>query len=391
MLNYNDLLANPVRDLAPSSIRRFFTIAAENPNVISLSVGEPDQKTPLAAREAAERLLAEGDTKYTSNAGMIELRQEISRYLDDRFDLRYDPEDEIVLTVGGSEAIDIALRSVLNPGDEVIVSEPCFVCYAPLAEICRAKVVHLPVKAENGFALTPEELRGALTDKTKLLILPYPSNPTGAIMTREQLEAIAEVLRGTNVLVLSDEIYAELTYNGLRHVSIASLPGMRERTIVINGFSKMFAMTGWRLGYVAGPAALVGEMFKIHQYGIMSAPTMAQVAALVALRECREDIERMHETYDARRKMLVARLNEIGLETTEPLGAFYCFPSIRSTGMTSEEFCYGLLEEQEVAIIPGTAFGTCGEGFARISYSYSMEHLTIALERIERFMRDHRG
>ncbi len=391
MIDYRDLLADTVKDLEPSTIRSFFTLAAENPNVISLSVGEPDQKTPLAARTAAERLLDEGDTRYTSNAGMVELRQEISSYLSSRFDLHYDPDNEIVLTVGGSEAIDIAMRAVLNPGDEVIVLEPCFVCYAPLAEICHAKVIHLPLKEENGFTLTPEELRAALTEKTKLLILPFPSNPTGAVMTREKLEAIAEVLRGTNVLVLSDEIYAELTYNGLKHTSIASLPGMRERTLVINGFSKMFAMTGWRLGYLCGPEPLVAQMLKLHQYAIMCAPTVSQVAALIALRECREDIERMHELYDARRRMLVRRLNEIGLATTEPQGAFYCFPSLRSTGMTSEEFCVGLLKEQEVAIIPGTAFGRCGEGYARISYSYSMDHLTIALDRMERFMRDHRG
>jgi len=387
MLDYEKLLAKRVREIPPSGIRRFFTLAAEQPDVISLSVGEPDFPTPAAARAAAVDLIENGSTRYTANAGMTELREEVARYLT-RFDLHYDPMTELFLTVGGSEAIDIAMRALIEPDDEVIVVEPCFVCYAPLAEMYHAKVVHLATKAENGFAVTPEELRAVLTEKTKLLVLPFPSNPTGGIMTREQLEAIAEVLRGTNVIVLSDEIYAELTYNGLLHASIAAIEGMRERTLVVSGFSKMFAMTGWRLGYLCGPAPLLSQMLKIHQYAIMCAPTMSQVAALEGLRSCREDIDRMREEYDFRRRMVVGRLNAMGLDTFEPRGAFYCFPCIRSSGMTSEEFCLHLLREKGVAIVPGSAFGESGEGFARIAYSYSREHLETALDRIEAFLRE---
>jgi aminotransferase len=386
-MNYESLLAQRVREMKPSGIRRFFALAEERKNVISLSVGEPDFKTPLAAREAAIEALRAGDTKYTANSGTKELREEIASYLT-RFDLSYSPDNEMLVTVGGSEAIDIAIRAVVEPDDEVIVVEPCFVCYTPMAEICHAKVVHISTKVENGFTLTADELRAALSPKTKLLILAFPSNPTGAIMTREQLEAIAEVLRGTNVLVLSDEIYAELTYNGLRHVSIASLPGMRERTIVVNGFSKAYAMTGWRLGYICGPEPLISAMYKIHQYAIMSAATPSQVAARTALRECEASIGEMRESYDARRRMVVDRLNAMGLETFEPRGAFYVFPSVKSTGLSSEEFCERLLMEKDVAIIPGNAFGEAGEGHARISYSYSVEHLTTALDRMEEFLKE---
>ncbi len=386
-MNYHKILAQPVREMKPSGIRRFFTLAAERKNVISLSVGEPDFATPLAARQAAIRDLEQGNTKYTANAGMKELREEIARYLT-RFDLTYDPEKEMFVTVGGSEAIDLAIRALIEPGDEVIVVEPCFVCYAPMAQVCHAKVVHVSTKPENGFALTPEELRAALTPKTKLLVLPFPSNPTGGIMTRKQLEAIAEVLRGTDVVVLSDEIYAELTYNGLHHVSIASIEGMRERTIVVNGFSKAYAMTGWRLGYACGPEPLISEMLKLHQYAIMCAPTVSQTAAITAMRECEEDIIHMRESYDARRRMVVDRLNAMGLETFEPRGAFYAFPCIRSSGLSSEEFCQRLLEEKDVAIVPGNAFGEAGEGYARISYCYSAEHLTTALDRIEEFLKE---
>lgn len=386
-MNYDKLLAKQAREMKPSGIRRFFTLAAEREHVISLSVGEPDFKTPLAAREAAIEELRAGDTKYTANAGMKELREEISRYLT-RFDLSYDPDKEMFITVGGSEAIDVAIRALVEPGDEVIVVEPCFVCYAPMAELCHAKVVHVSTKMENGFALMPDELRAALSPRTKLLILPFPSNPTGGIMTREQLEAIAEVLRGTDVLVLSDEIYAELTYNGLRHVSIASLEGMRERTLVVNGFSKAYAMTGWRLGYICGPEELISQMLKIHQYAIMCASTISQTAGITAIRDCEADIEAMRKSYDARRRMVVDRLNAMGLETFEPQGAFYVFPSIRSSGLSSEEFCQRLLVEKDVAIIPGNAFGEAGEGHARISYSYSEEHLNIALDRIEEFLKE---
>ena len=386
-MDYTKVLSKTVAGMKPSGIRRFFTLAAEKEHVISLSVGEPDFPTPEPAREAAIELLKAGNTKYTSNAGMVELRRAIAQYLT-RFGLSYDPDKEMFITVGGSEAIDVAMRAVLEPGDEVIVPEPSFVCYAPLAEMCHAKVIHLATKAEDGFAVTPDALRAAITDKTKLLVLPFPSNPTGGIMTSEQLEAIAEVLRGTNVMVLSDEIYAELTYGGKKHVSIASLPGMRERTLVVNGFSKAYAMTGWRLGYLCGPEELIGQMLKIHQYAIMCAPTMSQVAALKAMTTCEDYIEMMRGEYDKRRRMVVDRLNAMGLTTFEPRGAFYVFPCIKSSGLSSEEFCERLLNEKDVAIVPGNAFGECGEGYARISYSYSTEHLTTALDCIEQFLEE---
>lgn len=390
MINYENVLAEKVKEMKPSGIRRFFTLAAEKKDVISLSVGEPDFKTPEAAREAAIKLIAEGNTKYTANSGTKELREAISKYLT-KFDLHYDAEEEMIITVGGSEAIDAAIRSLINPGDEVIVVEPCFVCYAPMVELCHGKAVHLSTKMENGFSLTADELRAAITDKTKLLILPFPSNPTGGIMTREQLEAIAEVLRGTDIMVLSDEIYGELTYGGKQHVSIASIEGMRERTLVVNGFSKAYAMTGWRLGYICGPREILSQLYKIHQYGIMCAPTISQAAALVALEECDDSVVAMREEYDRRRRMVVDRLNAMGLTTFEPEGAFYVFPNITSSGLSSEEFCMQLLEKKSVAIVPGNAFGEAGEGHARISYSYSVEHLNTALDRIEEFLKELRG
>lgn len=389
-MNYENILAEKVKEMKPSGIRRFFTLAAEKKDVISLSVGEPDFKTPEAAREAAIKLIAEGNTKYTANSGTKELREAISKYLT-KFDLHYDAEEEMIITVGGSEAIDAAIRSLVNPGDEVIVVEPCFVCYAPMVELCHGKAVHLSTKMENGFSLTADELRSAITDKTKLLILPFPSNPTGGIMTREQLEAIAEVLRGTDIMVLSDEIYGELTYGGKQHVSIASIEGMRERTLVVNGFSKAYAMTGWRLGYICGPREILSQLYKIHQYGIMCAPTISQAAALVALEECDDSVVAMREEYDRRRRMVVDRLNAMGLTTFEPEGAFYVFPNITASGLSSEEFCMRLLNEKNVAIVPGNAFGEAGEGHARISYSYSVEHLNTALDRIEEFLKELRG
>jgi len=390
MMNYDNVLAQKVKEMKPSGIRRFFTLAAEKKDVISLSVGEPDFKTPEAAREAAIKLITEGNTKYTANSGTRELREAISKYLT-KFDLHYDAEEEMIITVGGSEAIDAAIRSLVNPGDEVIVVEPCFVCYAPMVELCHGKAVHLSTRMENGFALTADELRAAITDKTKLLILPFPSNPTGGIMTREQLEAIAEVLRGTDIMVLSDEIYGELTYGGKKHVSLASIEGMRERTLVVNGFSKAYAMTGWRLGYICGPKEIIGQLYKIHQYGIMCASTISQAAGLVALEECDESVVTMREEYDKRRRMVVDRLNAMGLTTFEPEGAFYVFPNITSSGLSSEEFCMQLLEKKSVAIVPGNAFGEAGEGHARISYSYSVEHLNTALDRIEEFLKELRG
>ena len=356
-------------------------------NVISLGVGEPDFKTPWAVRRAGIHALEEGKTWYTANAGMIQLKEEISKYLGRRFDLHYKP-DELFVTVGGSEAIDMCIRALVEPGDEVMVVEPSFVCYAPIATLSQAKVVPIATKVENNFALTPEELKAAISPKSKLLILPFPSNPTGAIMTREQLEAIAEVLRGTDIMVLSDEIYAELTYGGLKHVSLANIPDMWERTIVVNGFSKAYAMTGWRLGYACGPKPVIEQMLKIHQYAVMCAPTVSQLAAIEAMKSCDGAIADMRDEYDVRRRILVDRLNKMGLTCFEPRGAFYVFPSIKSTGMTSTEFCERLLNTKRVAVIPGDAFGECGEGYLRISYSYSMAHLMTAMDRIEEFLKE---
>lgn len=388
-MDYESLLSSRAKVMRPSGIRKFFDLAADMPECISLGVGEPDFKTPWSVRDAAIRTLQQGRTRYTANAGMKELRDEICKYLDRRFDLHYHPENEILVTVGGSEAIDMAIRALVEPGDEVIIPEPCFVCYEPITELTGGVPVHISTRQEDGFRLKAEQLRAAITPKTKLLILPYPNNPTGGVMERADLEAIAEVLRGTNVLVLSDEIYSELTYGPERHVSIASLPGMREHTIVVNGFSKSYAMTGWRLGYAVGPAPIIKVMTKIHQSCIMSAPTTSQYAAITALRQCDDQIEKMRDEYNRRRRFLVRALNEMGLDCFTPLGAFYVFPSIQVSGLSSAAFCEQLLQEKHVAIIPGDAFGSCGEGYARISYAYSVEYLETAIKRMRAFLKEH--
>ncbi len=388
MFNYESVLSDKVKEMKPSGIRKFFDLAANTEGVISLGVGEPDFQTPWLVRKKALDVLERKRMIYSANQGMAELRQEISNYLDRKYNLKYNPVNEVVVTVGGSEAIDLAIRALVNPGDEVLIVEPCFVCYKPIVELMHGVAVAIPTKQENRFKLTPQELREHITDKTKLLILPYPNNPTGGIMTRENLEAIAEVLRETNILVLSDEIYSELTY-GRKHCSIAEIDGMWERTIYVSGFSKAFAMTGWRLGYLCAPQPLASQMLKIHQYAIMCAPTMSQYAAVVALTECDNEVKKMTEEYNVRRRILVEGFNRIGLTCFEPEGAFYVFPCIKSTGMTSEEFCERLLEEEKVAVVPGNAFGESGEGFVRVSYAYSLKHLMQALECIERFVKRH--
>lgn len=387
MMEYEKLISRAAAEMRPSGIRKFFDIAAEMKDCISLGVGEPDFKTPWAIRQAGIRSLEMGRTWYTSNSGLKELRQEICRYLERRFQLHY-AEDQTLVTVGGSEAIDMCIRAVVEPGDEVIIPEPCFVCYYPITTLTGGVAVPLALKAENGFKLTADELRAAITPKTKLLILPFPCNPTGAVMRKEELEPIAQVLRETNVLVLSDEIYAELTYGDTRHVSIASLPGMAERTILVNGFSKAHAMTGWRLGYACGPKPIIKVMTKIHQSCIMCAPTTSQYAAVTALKSCDADIESMRKEYDLRRRWLVNALNGLGLTCFEPQGAFYVFPSIQKSGLPSEEFCKQLLYSKKVAVVPGPAFGDSGEGFVRISYSYSLDHLKKAVSRMEEFLKE---
>lgn len=387
-MNYEQLLAPAAKEMRPSGIRKFFDLAADMPHCISLGVGEPDFKTPWAIRDAGIRSLEQGRTKYTANAGLKELRAEICRYLGRRMELPYQVEN-ILVTVGGSEAIDLTIRALVQPGDEVIIPEPCFVCYEPITQLTGGVPVHIATRVEDGFRLTAEALRAAITPRTKLLILPYPNNPTGAVMSQQDLEEIADVLRGTDILVLSDEIYAELTYGLDRHISIAALPNMWERTIVVNGFSKAYSMTGWRLGYAAAPAPIIRVMTKIHQSCIMSAPTTSQYAAIVALRGCDDEIEMMRDEYNRRRRYVVKALNEMGLTCFEPRGAFYVFPSIACSGLTSAEFCEMLLKEQEVAIIPGDAFGASGEGYARISYAYSVDHLETAMRRIRRFLTDH--
>ena len=387
-MNYDELLAPAAKAMRPSGIRKFFDLAADMPHCISLGVGEPDFITPWSVRDAGIRSLELGRTKYTANSGLKELRGEICNYLQRRFDLHY-KEENILVTVGGSEAIDLTIRAVVQPGDEVIIPEPCFVCYEPITQLTGGVPVHIATRAEDQFRLTADQLRAAITPRTKLLIFPYPNNPTGAVMSAAEMEEIAAVLRETNVLVLSDEIYSELTYGLDRHVSIASLPGMAERTIVVNGFSKSYAMTGWRLGYAAGPAPLVKVMTKIHQSCIMSAPTTSQYAAITALRQCDDQIEMMRDEYNRRRRYVVKALNEMGLTCFEPRGAFYVFPSIQISGLTSSEFCEQLLREKEVAIIPGSAFGASGEGYARISYAYSVDHLQTAMKRIREFLTEH--
>lgn len=385
-MNYEQLLSRTVSELKPSGIRKFFDLVGEMTDVTALTVGQPDFVTPWHIREAGIESLERGKTYYTSNAGNLSLRTEIGKYLDRRFGLRYNPADEIVVTVGGSEAIDIAIRAIVEPGDEVIIPMPSFVCYEPIVRLSGGTPVIINTTFEDKFKLTAKQLKAAITDKTKLLVLPYPNNPTGAIMDADDLEEIAAVLRDTNIAVLSDEIYAELTF-GKKHVSIATLDGMWERTIIVSGFSKAYAMTGWRLGYLCAPAPLAKQMLKIHQYAIMCAPTTAQFAAEEALRNGDEDIEYMAEEYDRRRRYIYAGLAKLGIECFEPEGAFYIYPYIGKFGLSSEEFCQRLLVEQKCAIVPGTAFGACGEGFARISYAYSVSHITEALEKIEKFIK----
>ena len=385
MIDYTTLIPEHVATLPSSGIRKFFDLLDNMKDVTALTVGQPDFITPWHIREAAIESLERGKTYYTSNAGLIEARREIAAYMTRRFSLDYTPESEIIVTVGGSEAIDIAVRALVTPGDEVIIPEPSFVCYAPIVTLAGGVPVHLPLSADNKFKLTKNELASAITEKTKLVVLPFPNNPTGAIMEKEELEEIASLLRDTNIAVLSDEIYAELTY-GKKHISIASLDGMRERTVVVGGFSKAYAMTGWRLGYTLAPAEITKGMYKIHQYAIMCAPTQSQFAAIEALKNGDSDIEEMKAEYDRRRHYILKGLEEIGLTCFAPEGAFYVFPKIAGFGLSSEEFCEKLLYEHRVAIVPGTAFGECGEGFARISYAYSVPHITKALKGIAAFV-----
>lgn len=384
-MNYEQILSQRIVDIQPSGIRRFFDILEEMKDAISLGIGEPDFVTPWHIRDAGIYSLEKGFTKYTGNAGMAELRREIASYLNRRFNLQYDFASEIIVTVGGSEAIDLALRCMVNPGDEVIVPVPSFVCYGPLASMAGGTPVYVELKAENEFRLTAEQLKAAITPKTKVLVLPFPSNPTGGIMERADLEAIAEVLEGTDIMVISDEIYAELTY-GQHHVSPANLPNMKERTLVVNGFSKSHAMTGWRMGYVCGPKEVIQQMLKLHQFGIMSAPTVSQYAAIEAMRNGDVDIEKMRDEYDGRRRYLVEGLRRIGLPCFEPKGAFYVFPDIRGTGLKSDDFCERFLMEEKVAVIAGSAFGPGGEGFVRCCYATSMKDIAEALTRMDNFL-----
>ena len=388
MIDYELALSGRVKGIAPSGIRKFFDLLEnmDSGDAISLGVGEPDFVTPWHIRDAGVYALEKGFTKYTSNAGLAELRRQIAAYLRRRFALDYDPMKQMVVTVGGSEGIDIAVRAIVNQGDEVIIPVPSFVCYGPIVELVGGVPVYVQTKAEDEFRLTAEALRAAITPRTKLLVLPFPNNPTGAIMEKRDLEAVAEVLRGTNIIVLSDEIYAELTY-GNRHVSIANIPGMYERTLLVNGFSKAYAMTGWRLGYVCGPQPLIKQMLKIHQYAIMCAPTTSQYAAVEAMRDGDGDIEMMRKDYDYRRRFLLDKLRGAGLTCFEPKGAFYMFPCIASTGLTSAEFCERFLLAEHVAVIPGTAFGEGGEGFVRMCYASSLANLSEAMDRMERFLK----
>lgn len=389
MIDYDRVL-NPTvtQKIKPSGIRKFFDIAASMDDVISLGVGEPDFPTPWHIRRAGIKSLENSQTRYTSNSGLLELRREICKYISRRYSVDYDYNTEVLVTVGGSEGIDAAVRALVSPGDEVIIPQPSFVCYEPIVRLMGGVPVIVTLKAENEFRLAAEELLEAITPKTKLLVFPFPCNPTGAIMEREDLEKIAEVLRGTDICVISDEIYSELTYGGKRHVSIASIDGMRERTVLINGFSKSYSMTGWRMGYACAPAPIIKQMTKIHQFAIMSAPTTSQYAAIEALKNGDGDIADMISEYDMRRRLVVNGFNRLGMDCFEPKGAFYCFPSIKKTGMTSEEFCEKLLCSKKVAVVPGSAFGESGEGFVRVSYCYSANHLKEALARIEEFLNE---
>lgn len=388
MIDYSKVLSGVVREMKPSGIRKFFDIANTMEDVISLGVGEPDFRTPWQVRAAGIRSLENGATRYTSNRGLEALRDELSAYIERKYGVKYNPKDEILVTVGGSEAIDGAVRAITEPGDEIIIPQPSYVCYEPIVRLAGGVPVIVNTKAENDFKLTRSELRAAMSERTKAIILPYPCNPTGAIMEYEDILAISEEIKDTNIIVISDEIYAELTYGGKKHVSVPSVPGMKERTILINGFSKAFAMTGWRLGYATGPCEIMNMITKIHQYAIMCAPTTSQYAAVEALRNCDSEVERMLEEYDMRRKIIVSGFNKLGLTCREPKGAFYAFPCIKSTGLSSEEFCERLLASKHVAVVPGTAFGDSGEGFVRTSYCYSTAHIKEALKRIEAFLEE---
>lgn len=386
MINYNNVLNKTITEIKPSGIRKYFDIADSMEGVISLGVGEPDFPTPWEIRKAGILSLESGKTRYTSNRGTEHLRAEICRYMKRKYALEYDHESDVLVTVGGSEAIDACIRAITQAGDEIIIPQPSYVCYEPIVRLAGGTPVIVETRAEYDFKLTPEQLRAAITPRTKALILPYPCNPTGAIMTREDLEAVAAILRDTDILVLSDEIYSELTFGNDAHVSIAAIDGMHERTVVVNGFSKTFSMTGWRLGFACGPSPIMEQILKIHQYAIMCAPTTAQYAAVEALKNGDEAVSTMREEYDMRRRLMVSGFNKLGLTCREPFGAFYAFPCIRSTGLSSDEFCERLLYSEKVAVVPGTAFGQGGEGFVRASYCYSTQHITEALSRIGRFL-----
>lgn len=388
MINYSDFINDRIVNIKPSGIRKFFSIAEEMDNVISLGVGEPDFLTPWHIRKTGISALENGLTRYTANAGLISLREEIAAYYERKYNVSYKPKTEVIVTVGGSEGIDMCIRTLVSEGDEVLVVEPSFVCYKPIIEMSGGKVVVIETKNENKFRLTPQEIEDAVTDKTKLLILPFPNNPTGAVMRREDLEAIAQVIEKHNIFVLSDEIYSELTYGNQRHISIASIGNMKERCVVINGFSKTYSMTGWRLGYALGPEPVIEQMTKLHQFAIMSAPTNAQYAAIEAIKNGDRDIEKMLAEYDMRRRFTVNAFREIGLDCFEPEGAFYLFPCIKSTGLSSEEFCERLIMSKKVAVVPGDAFGDCGEGFIRVSYCYSIDNIREAVRRIGEFVKE---
>mgnify|MGYP000890946002 FL=1 len=388
MMDYSKVINPTVAEIKPSGIRKFFDIAATMDGVISLGVGEPDFRTPWQIRKAGINSLEKGKTKYTSNWGIAQLRSAVSDYVKRKYSLDYKPDEEILITVGGSEAIDACIRALVSPGDEVIIPQPSYVCYEPITRLAGGVPVIIETRAEDDFKVTREQLEKALSPRTKLLILPYPCNPTGAVMEKEDLEELARVLKNTNVAVLSDEIYAELTFGGKRHVSPASIDGMWERTVTVNGFSKAFSMTGWRLGFACGPREIMDQITKIHQFAIMCAPTTSQYAAIEALKNCDGEVERMVHEYDMRRRMMVAGFNEIGLTCREPKGAFYTFPSVKSTGLSSDEFCERLLYSKKVAVVPGTAFGDSGEGFIRASYCYSVEHIKEAISRIGEFLKE---
>lgn len=391
MIDYSEFLNESIVGVKPSGIRKFFSIAEEMENVISLGVGEPDFLTPWHIRRTAIDYLDRGATRYTANAGLLALRKEICAFYERKYDVEYNPVSEAMVTVGGSEGIDMAVRTLISQGDEALVVEPSFVCYKPIIETCGGKAIPLVTRQENNFKLTAEEIERAVTDRTKLLVLPYPNNPTGAVMRKEELEKIAKVIIKHDLFVISDEIYSELTYGGERHCSVASIDGMQERTVVINGFSKTYSMTGWRLGYALGPAPVIAQMTKLHQFAIMSAPTNSQYAAIEALKNGDGDIEKMLEEYDMRRRFTVNAFREIGLDCFEPEGAFYIFPCIKSTGLSSDEFCERLITEKHVAVVPGNAFGDCGEGYIRVSYCYSIENIKAAIERIGEFVKEIKG